>query len=320
MQSVRWGILGAGQFAREHMAPAIHAARGADLVAVASRSASNCAPFQAFAPGCRAIEGYDELLASDDVDAVYIPLPNHMHIDWAIKALEAGKHVLVEKPVALKASQIDPLIAKRDATGLMATEAYMIVHHPQWQRTRSLVQDGALGPLRHISCSFSFDNRDQNNIRNRAETGGGALPDIGVYAIGSARYVTGLEGTDISSQIDFEAGVDVMSRFTARFGETSYSAYISTRMHPYQQVTFHGETGLIRLTAPFNPNVYDIARIELHSAEFEHRTERFPQANHYVLQVEAFCQSLRTGAPYPWSLEDAKGTQQMIDDVYAASK
>ncbi|PTX56662.1 putative dehydrogenase [Litoreibacter ponti] len=317
MAPVNWGILGAAKFAREHMGPAIHAASGARLAALATGSDDKFAAFSKRFPDLRRHTNYDALLADPGIDAVYIPLPNAMHVEWGLKALDAGKHVLIEKPVAMKAGEIDALIAARDASGLMATEAYMIVHHPQWRRTRMLLADGAIGALRQVHCAFSFDNRDPENIRNRPEVGGGALPDIGVYALGSARFATGLELSDLRAEIEWEGGVDTTASVQGRLGEAGYSGYVSTRMHLYQEVRFHGEGGVIRLTAPFNPNVYDAARIELHRAG-EVSIERFPAANHYVNQVEAFSAHLRDGADYPWSLEDAQGTQATIDAVYAS--
>lgn len=319
MSALRWGILGAAKFAREHMGPAIHAANGASLSAIATRSPEKAAPFQAFAPDIEVFDSYDDLLESPNIDAVYVPLPNTMHVEWGLKALDAGKHVLIEKPVAMKAGDIDALISKRDETGLLATEAYMIVHHPQWHRAQEIVRSGALGKLRHISTAFSFNNQDKDNIRNRPDQGGGALPDIGVYAIGCARYVTGLEGTDVRSDIEYENGVDVLSRFQANFGAASYCGYVSTRMHLYQEVVFHGEAGVLKLAAPFNAGVYDVARLEIHKDGLETSTERFPNVNQYVEQVQNFCASVAGEQAYPWSLEDAQGTQSMIDSVYAAA-
>lgn len=315
---LNWGILGAAKFAREHMGPAIHSARRARLAALATRSADKLAPFAAFAPGLTHHSDYDALLADPAVDAVYIPLPNAMHVEWGLKAIAAGKHVLIEKPVAMNASQIEPLIEARDASGLLATEAYMIVHHPQWQRARNLIAQGALGRVRQVSCAFSFDNRDPGNIRNKPEMGGGALPDIGVYALGCARYAMGAEMSDIHASIEWEGGVDTVARIAARIGEAGYQGYVSTRMQLFQEATFHGEAGVMKLTAPFNPNVYDMARIELRD-QSGLRIETFPAANHYVNQVENFCAAVLEGAAYPWTLEDAKGTQATIDAVYAAA-
>ena len=318
MTHIRWGILGASKFAREHMGPAIHAARGAVLSAVASRNPASVGPFQEFADECRALAGYEALIADRDIDAVYIPLPHHMHVEWTVKALHAGKHVLAEKPIAMQAEDFDNLIAARDATGRLAVEAYMIVHHPQWQRARQMVADGAIGRVIHITGGFSYDNSDDpQNIRNQAAMGGGGLRDIGVYVLGSARYVMGAELENISAKIRLESGFDTFASMQGNMGEATYSAYVSTRMHPHQEMVFHGPEGVLRLTAPFNANIFGEARIELHQPNLGLRVEKFPAANHYVQQVEAFGHSIRTGAAFPWTLEQARGTQEAIDKILA---
>ena len=315
---MRWGILGAANFARNHMGPAIHAAKGAELVALATSDPAKAEGFSAFAPGLRVHGDYEALLADPGVDAVYIPLPNHLHVDWSVKALEAGKHVLCEKPIALKADEIDRVIAARDASGRMAAEAFMIVHHPQFVRARELVQGGAIGRLRHAQVHFSFNNPDGANIRNKPETGGGALPDIGVYAIGSVRFVTGAEPVAVThARLDWENGVDTFAQVAADFGDFTYGAVVSTRMQPAQSVMFHGETGHITLTAPFNAGVYDQAELLLETEGGKRTVERWPGVNHYVLQVEAFGRAA-AGEGYACPLEFSRGTQAMMDMIYAA--
>lgn len=317
-KSVQWGVLGAGKFGREHMGPAINAASGAQLAALATSDPAKAAGFQAFCPDLRVHSSYDALLADPEIEVVYIPLPNHLHVEWASKALAAGKHVLCEKPIALHEAEFDDLIAVRDAAGKLAAEAFMIVHHPQWQRTREMVQSGAIGALRHVTGAFSFDNRDMGNIRNQAQTGGGGLRDIGVYVFGSVRFVTGQEPVTVSARIDWENGIDTFADVHAAFDGFSYNAYTSIRMHPFQEMCFHGEEGLIRLTAPFNAGVYGEARIEWHKPGLEVEVFRFPAPNHYVLQVEAFCRSVREGVDYPCPLEFSRGTQAMIDQALAS--
>ncbi len=324
---VRWGVLGAANFAREQMARAIHAAEGAAFTALATSSADKAAGFTAFNPGLRVHESYEALLADPDIEAVYIPLPNHLHVEWTKKALAAGKHVLTEKPIAMHASQIDELIAARDTSNLFATEAYMIVHHAQWQRARELYRDGAIGKLIHVEGLFSYDNaEDPDNVRNRPETGGGGIPDIGVYTYGATRWMTGQEPTAIThADVDYENGVDVLARVSAQFDGFSAHWINSMRMHPFQEMIFMGEEGVIKLTAPFNANLYGPAVLELHrNINNGHgasvTTERFAAANHYVDQVEAFCRTVRNGDDYPWTLEDARGTQAMIDAVFAKTK
>ena len=154
MKPVNWGVLGAAKFAREHMARAIHEADGARFHALATSDPAKAAAFSAFCPDLKVHASYDALLGDPEVEAVYIPLPNHLHVDWTLKALAAGKHVLTEKPIAMQADQIDALIAARDRTGLMATEAYMIVHHPQWQRVKAADRRGGDRPRPSCRCPF----------------------------------------------------------------------------------------------------------------------------------------------------------------------
>lgn len=323
-KTVNWGILGAAKFAREHMAPAIHLARGGRLAALATSSADKAAGFLDNVPDLTVHSSYDALLADPGIDAVYIPLPNSLHVDWTLKALAAGKHVLCEKPLAMQADEFEAVIAARDDSGLLAAEAYMIVHHPQWQHARSLYQDGAIGDLIRVDATFTYDNgADITNIRNAPDTGGGGLPDIGVYTFGSTRFVTGQEPEAIvSSRIDWENGVDVRSYCTAQFPGFVFTGLVSMRMAPWQEVTFHGSDGLIRLMTPFNTQSFGQAEVALHKTVHgaggapSVTTWRFPSAAQYVLQVEAFNTSASTGAAYPCPLEFSRGTQRMIDMVF----
>lgn len=323
MKPVRWGVLGNAKFARDHMAPAIHMAENAELAALGT-SKPGAATGWDFCPGL-AQKTYDDLLADPTIDAVYIPLPNHLHVEWTLKALRAGKHVLTEKPIAMKAEEIDTIIAERDRTGLLAAEAYMIVHHPQWIRARELVQGGAIGKLRHVDAFFSYDNHEETqNIRNRPETGGGGIRDIGVYTYGSARFVTGGEATDISCRMIRENGVDVWAELDAilegPLGRATYTAMTSMRLQNRQEVTFHGDKGLLKVAnGPFNANLFAEARIELHNGQTI-TSERWPAANHYKIQVENFGKSIRTGAAYPCPLEFTRGTQVMIDAAFATAR
>lgn len=321
MKPVRWGILGAANFAREHMAPAIHAAKGAELAALATSSAEKAAGFQAFCPGLTVHSSYEALLADPSIEAVYIPLPNHMHVEWTLKALAAGKHVLTEKPIALHADEIDQIIAARDASGLLAAEAYMIVHHPQWHRAKQWLEAGEIGTLRHVDAAFSFHLTDMENIRNRPDAGGGSLRDIGVYTFGSARFVTSSEPVDISARLIMENGIDSFAQVAGIMdgphGRFTYGSMTSMRLYNRQVVTFQGDKGMIRVEGgPFNANVNDLAEVELHQNGNRVITDRFPTANHYVLQVEAFGRSIRDGVAYPCPLEFVRGTQAMMDTVY----
>jgi len=193
----------------------------------------------------------------------------------------------------------------------------MIVHHPQWQLARKLYRDGAIGKLVHVDAVFSYDNRaDAANIRNNPATGGGSVPDIGVYTCGSTRFVTGEEPTEVVSRIQWENDVDVTAQVSAQFPGFTFSGLTSMRMHPRQEMVFHGEQGILRLPTPFNAQVFGEAQVIVHRG-METITERFPAANHYVLQVENFSKTLRAGEAYPCPLEFSQGTQRMIDMIFA---
>lgn len=318
MSELRWGILGAARFARDFMGPAMALAPGGHVAALATADAAKAEPFRAFAPGLRVHTSYAALLADPDIDAVYIPLPNHLHVDWTLKAVAAGKHVLCEKPMAMHAADFDRLIAARQASGLLVAEAFMIVHHPQWQRARQLLAEGAVGRLWRIEAAFSYNNRDAANIRNQAAAGGGGLRDIGVYVLGGARYATGLEPSELRAHVLWEQGVDVYATLGARFGGADFVAFTSTRMHARQEVIFHGDEGVLHLPVPFNARVFGQAQLDLHRG-MDTTSQRWPAVNHYELQVAAFNRSVLQGLPYPCPLEFSRGTQATIDAAFASA-
>lgn len=316
-KTVRWGVLGASKFASNFMAPAIHAAKGNALVALASSSPQKAAPFQAFCPAIEVFDNYDELLASDKIDAVYIPLPNHLHVAWTKKALRAGKHVLCEKPIALAAGEIDDLIKLRDETGLVAAEAFMIAHHPQWGEVRDRLAAGDIGELRHVSGNFCYNNEEAvGNIRNSADFGGGAARDIGVYIYGGALFATGAALPKITSvAMRKERGVDVFTDVQAQFDGFTYSGMVSMRLTSNQEMLFLGDKGKIRISVPFNANSAGEAVVQTTTPQGEF-VSRYPGVDQYVLQVENFAASVQGGAPYPFPLEESKKTQSMMDQIF----
>ena len=315
---LRWGILGASKFAFEHMLPAMQLAKNNICVALATRDKSKAMQFLQINPEINIYNNYDSLLNDPNIDAIYIPLPNHLHIEWSRKALKAGKHVLCEKPISLNANEIDELIELRDETGLLVAEAYMILHHPQWIYAKKLLDSGVIGNLIQVDGVFSYNNSDdQNNIRNSAKTGGGSLLDIGVYTFGSTRFMTGEDPEEITqTNILWENKVDVWASVSAKFSSFQFLSVTSMRMHPRQEMNFHGSKGIISLSSPFNPKVFGEAEVHLCLNQGDRKTVKFTSENHYVMQLEAFNTSVRDGSEYACSLEFAKGTQQMIDMVF----
>jgi predicted dehydrogenase len=319
MERVRWGILSAAKIAREWVCPGIHMSDRGVVAAVASRtpgkSEALAAPY-----GARTYASYEALLADPEIDAIYIPLPNGEHVEWTLKALAAGKHVLTEKPIALKAEEIDGLIAARDRSGKLAAEAFMVTHHAQWLRVRELVRGGAIGRLRQVQAGFSFMLRDPNNIRNDASRGGGALRDIGVYPTVTTRFVTGAEPVAVThAEIEWDMGIDATARVLAAFPDFHLDFYVSMRMAPRQLVAFHGEEAVLTVRAPFNAVAYGDQVIELRDADGRVTLERFGLADQYRAQADAFNASVLDGTEYACTLEFSRGNQAMIDMIYAAA-
>lgn len=317
---LRWGIIGASKIAREYVAPGIHASARGRIAAIASRTPGKGEALAEPYPDVRLHGDYDALLADPGVDAVYIPLPNGQHVEWTAKALQAGKHVLCEKPIALKATEIDGLIALRDRTGLLAAEAFMVTHHPQWRRVRALLAEGAIGTLLAVQGAFSFLNADPANIRNQPALGGGALRDIGVYPCVTTRFATGAEPVSAAAaEIEWDMGIDATARARLKFPDFTLDFYVSMRMAPRQLMVFHGDKGWIALHAPFNAGAYGDVVLEWRSADGTIRLERFGIFDQYRAQVDAFAASALDGAPYACPLEFSRGNQVAIDMIYAAA-
>lgn len=334
----RWGVLSTAKIGWEHVLPAIADSENGVLSAIASRSPDQAATLAARFAIPNVFDDYHALLASDLVDGVYIPLPNAMHVEWTRRAIEAGKHVLCEKPLALKAEEIDTLIAARDAknrerggrsgapgdgqnTPLVVAEAFMVRHHPQWAKVQALLASGAIGRLRCVQGAFSFYNDDPTNIRNIPAMGGGALLDIGVYPIVTTRFATGAEPKRVRGLVERHAafGTDTFSHALIEFDGFHLSFYLSTQLAARQQMTFHGDRGFINVTAPFNAGVYGGERIELHAADHaEEQVFTFNDARQYRRLVEDVA-AAAMGADRPYvDLENSRANQRVVDAVFRA--
>jgi predicted dehydrogenase len=324
----RWGVLSTAKIGREQVLPAIADAENGVLAAVASRDPAKARALADRFGAPHAFGSYDELLASREVDGVYIPLPTAQHVEWTAKAIEAGKHVLVEKPLALDATAIEPLIALRDAHKVLVCEAFMVIYHPQWIKVRELVQAGAIGRLRHVQGAFSYYNVDPSNMRNRLDLGGGALPDIGVYPVVAARFVTDKEPLRMQATLERDAsfGTDVYSSVRADFGGFELSFYISTQMAARQAMVFHGDEGFIEVASPFNAGLYDHHRVELHNQKHtDAQIFRFPGTQQYRLEVETFARAALSGEKgngkeRVFTLEESILNQKAIDAIFRAGE
>lgn len=318
----RWGVLSTANIGREHVVPAICKANNSVLSAIASRSVAKAENMARSFGAPHAFGSYDDMLASDVIDGVYIPLTTDLHVEWAIRAADAGKHVLVEKPLALKASQIDDVIAARDRNQVLVSEAFMVTYHPQWLKVKELIASGAIGTLKQVDAAFTYFNVDPNNMRNKPELGGGVIPDIGVYPTVVTRFVTGAEPVKIQSIIKFDEkfGTDFYASVRADYGSFEQTFYISTQMANRQHIAFHGDKGFIELTAPFNSNLYEGDEVRLHNVAHDHiEVFRYTGLNQYQLQIEAFVDAVADKG-VAFSLEDSVKNQKVLDAIYASGK
>ncbi len=320
---LRFGILSTAKIGRELVVPAIQDAENCVVTAIASRDLGRARAMADRFSVPHAFGSYEEMLASDTIDAVYIPLPTSQHVEWSIKAADAGKHVLCEKPIALKAAEIDSLIAARDRNKVLISEAYMVVYTPVWKKVRDLLSEGAIGRLRHVQGAFTYFNRDAGNMRNIPALGGGGLPDIGVYPSITTRFATGKEPQRIQAvtERDPEFGTDIYSSVKADFGDFEMSFYISTQMASRQVMVFHGTEGFIEVKSPFNADRYGAEEVELSNRSHGHsQIFRFPDSRQYKLEAEAFADAATGGASEVVTLESSRRNQAMIDAIYRASE
>lgn len=319
----RWGILSTAKIGINQVIPAICASENGVVHAIASRDFTKARNLADRFGAKYAFGSYEEMIHCDEIDGIYIPLPTSQHVEWTLKAAQAGKHVLCEKPIALKADEIDALIAAREQYNVLIAEAFMVYYHPQWIKLRELLQQGVIGHLRRVEGVFTYFNTDPNNMRNRLELGGGGLPDIGVYPVVTTRMSTGLEPLRIRAEIEFDPvfQTDRYASVEAQFDGFDLHFYVATQMAYRQSMIFHGDKGYIEMHAPFNPPKYDQARITVYNASRETASQySFQNINQYQLQAETFVRKAR-GAPVKvFSLENSKGNQHFIDMVYEAGK
>jgi predicted dehydrogenase len=323
---VRWGILGVARIATVKVIPAMQRGAYSDIVAIASRDLQKARSAAGDLGIPAAYGSYEELLADPDIEAIYNPLPNHLHVPWSIRAAEAGKHVLCEKPISMTVAECRTLIDARNRTGVKIGEAFMVRTHPQWLRARELVRSGEIGDLRAVMTAFSYNNRDPKNIRNVEEWGGGALMDIGCYPIHLSRFLFGEEPTRALALInrDPEMRIDRLTSAVLDFPSGQAVFTCSTQMVPYQRVQILGTRGRIEVEIPVNAPPNRPCRLWVDNGADLFggglRTEQFEICDQYTIQGDLFSKAVREGGDAPTPLEDSIRNMAVIDAVFRSAR
>jgi len=327
---VRWGVLGVSHFARVAAMPALKKAPLAQLRALASRSLDKAQRAAAELDGVRAYGSYEELLADPELDAIYISLPNALHVPWSIAAARAGKHVLCEKPLALSRAEAEQLADVAHETGKLVAEGFMVRYHPQWLAVAELIRSGRIGELRAVQTAFSYSNTDLEDIRNRQDSGGGALLDIGCYAVNTARLIFAREPQRVIgvAERDPRSGCDRLTSAILDFGTGQASFVIGTQHVPYQRVHVFGTRGHLELEIPFNaphdrPCPVYIDEGFVGAPDFtvqtssDERAELVPvaAANHFALQWQAVSAAIRSGFALPNDMQSAVANARVLDAI-----
>jgi predicted dehydrogenase len=323
--AIVWGILGTAKINDKVVVP-MHNAPKCQVKGIASRNLEKARQAAEEYGLAVAYDGYEALLADPEIDAVYIPLPNHIHMEWAIKSVEAGKHVLCEKPIGLDAAQAERLIAARDASGRYIQEAFMVRTHPQWLKVRALIEEGVIGELRAVTGGFTYFNTNPHDIRNQSEMGGGGLLDIGCYPVTTSRFIIGREPRRVVALLEYDpvSKVDRLGSVMMDFDGIQASFFYSTQIHNYQRMQYHGTKGRIEVEIPFNaPNDRPTRLLvsERTSAGVDtHRWLELPVCDQYGVAASVFAEAILSGGPQAIPLEDARSNMRVIDAIFRSAQ
>jgi predicted dehydrogenase len=322
MKKVKWGILGAASIALRKVIPGMQKGACSEITAIASRDKKKAEEAAGKLGIPKAYGSYEELLQNGEVEAIYNPLPNHLHVPWSIKAAEAGKHVLCEKPLSLNVTEAKTLLAARDRTGVKIGEAFMVKTHPQWLRAREVIRSGGIGELRSATCVFSYFNRDPKNVRHKAEWGGGGLLDIGCYPITMSRFIFEEEPLRVTGALerDPDFGTDRLSSAILEFpsGQSVFSC--GTQTAYYQRMHFLGTAGRVEIEVPWNAPNDRPCRIFVGDLMGAMKVEEFPIVDQYTIQGDEFSRAVRGEREVPVPLEDAIRNMAVIDAIFRAAE
>ena len=325
MKKVRFGILGVANIAVKKVIPAMQKSGFIDVVALASRSQDKARAAADDLGIPRAYGSYEELLADPEVDAIYNPLPNHLHVPWSKRAAEAGKHVLCEKPIALNAAEARELLAARDRCGVLIQEAFMVRTHPQWLAARALVREGRIGELRVVQSSFSYFNDDAKNVRNLADIGGGGIYDIGCYPITTSRFLFEQEPTRVLALVERDPAfrTDRLASALLDFPRGQALFVCSTQLVLHQRTQILGTRGRIEIEVPYNAPHDRPCRLFVDDGRDllggGVQTVSFDTVDQYTVETEAFSRAILEGKPAPVPLEDAILNMSVIDALFRSA-
>jgi predicted dehydrogenase len=322
MANVRWGVLSTANIGLVKVLPAMQRGTYTRITAIASRDFKRAQAAAARLGIEKAYGSYEELLADPEIDAVYNPMPNHLHVPWSVKAIEAGKHVLCEKPIARTAAEMQPLLdAAARNPHLKVMEAFMYRFHPQWQLARKLVAEGGVGNLRAVSTLFSYFLTDPANVRNQADIGGGGLLDIGCYAVSVARFLFDAEPRRVSAIVEYDPvfGVDRLASAILEFEQGASTFTVSTQLVPYQRVNALGTEGRVEIEIPFNaPPDQPCTVWHQHGGQL--KTHTLPATDQYTVQGDLFSGAILDDTPVPTPLSDALANMRVLDAVVESAR
>lgn len=322
---LRWGVLGAAKIAVEKVIPGMQRGDYCEVTAIASRDLAKAQAAARRHGIPKAYGSYEELIADPDIDAIYNPLPNHLHLPWSRAAAEAGKHVLVEKPIGLTPAEAREFVEIRDRTGVYIQEAFMVWTHPQWRRLAEWCRSGQLGQVRSYVGTFSYYNDDPTNIRNVVAWGGGGVMDIGCYLILTSRMVFGEEPRRVCALVDRDpdSGVDTLASIMLDYPSGQAIGMCSTRITPSQRVQVFGTTHRAEIEIPFNaPNDrpchlwIDDGRDVFGSGG---RDEPIDTCDQYTIQGDLFSKAIMDRTPQPFPLEMSVRNMEIIDAVFRSA-
>ena len=322
MAKVRWGILSTARIGIDKVVPGMQKGKYSEIAAIASRDGEKARAASQRLGIPKAYGSYDDLLADKEIQAIYNPLPNHLHVPLTLKALKAGKHVLCEKPLGVNLREVKNLQKNlKNYPRLMVMEAFMYRFHPQWKKIRAMIDDGTIGKMSHLHSVFTYHNVNPADIRNQADAGGGGLLDIGCYCISMSRFLFGSDPRRVcgSVEIDPRFKTDRLASGILVFEHGTASFSCATQLAPSQRAEIFGNSGRIEIQFPFTPPLDQSTRVVVHKGSEKTEIE-FEACDQYTLQGESFSQAILNGTPAPKPLEDALANMKVIDGIIGSSR